>query len=243
MGMSRLEINVRRLLAKCELMAKEESERDWRLEKFINDADVMINELHRSENKPVKDALSTYIQRVQFLKGLIEANKIVSVNIGSQKAVATQLLPSGPTTSDNVSKEIHKKTTTKVQKELREHLFGDKSDGMRKRQSTTSGEDLDVLLKYHHSVQEKIADEMLVLARNMKEQSKLANVIIKNDTATVEKSSELAENNFSNLRKESERLQEHSRSVFKCWLWVMLIVVLVIFINMVLFMKVMRKRT
>ncbi|XP_022198102.1 vesicle transport protein USE1 [Nilaparvata lugens] len=240
MGMSRLEINVRRLLAKCELMAKEESERDWRLEKFINDADIMIQELHTCENKPVKDALSTYSQRVQFLKGLIEADKITNP---VEKAVATQLLPSGPAATDNVSKQIHNKTTTKVHKQLREHLFGEKNDGVRKRQSATAGEDLDVLLKYHHSVQEKIADEMLVLARNMKEQSKLANVIIKNDTASVEKSSELAENNFSNLRKESERLQEHSRSSFKCWLWIMLIAVLVIFINMVLFMKVMRKRT
>jgi hypothetical protein len=50
----------------------------------------------------------------------------------------------------------------------------------RKRQSST-GEDLDVLLKYHHSMQEKIADDMLSLARNLKEQTLLANTIIRKD--------------------------------------------------------------
>ena len=33
MGMSRLEINVRRLLSQCEKMAKEDPQKDWRLEK------------------------------------------------------------------------------------------------------------------------------------------------------------------------------------------------------------------
>jgi SNARE protein 1 len=55
-------------------------------------------------------------------------------------------------------------------------------DILRQRKQTSTGEDLDALLKYHHSMQEKIADDMLLLARNLKEQSQLAGSIIKKDT-------------------------------------------------------------
>jgi hypothetical protein len=55
-------------------------------------------------------------------------------------------------------------------------------DSLRQRKQKSTGEDLDVLLKYHHSMQEKIADDMLILARNLKEQSQLAGSIIKKDT-------------------------------------------------------------
>jgi SNARE protein 1 len=55
-------------------------------------------------------------------------------------------------------------------------------DHLRRRKQKSTGEDLDALLKYHHSMQEKIADDMLLLARNLKEQSQLASNIIKKDT-------------------------------------------------------------
>lgn len=55
-------------------------------------------------------------------------------------------------------------------------------DHLRQRKQKSTGEDLDVLLKYHHSMQEKIADDMLLLTRNLKEQSLLANSIIRKDT-------------------------------------------------------------
>ena len=55
-------------------------------------------------------------------------------------------------------------------------------DGLRHRKSNAGGEDMDALLKYHHSMQEKIADDMLLLARSLREQSELAGNIIKKDT-------------------------------------------------------------
>lgn len=57
----------------------------------------------------------------------------------------------------------------------------DEGTRQRKRQSST-GEDLYALLKYHHSMQEKIADDMLSMARSLKEQTLLANTIIRKDT-------------------------------------------------------------
>lgn len=52
----------------------------------------------------------------------------------------------------------------------------------RKISKVSSGEDLDALLRHHHAMQEKIAEDMLSLARNLKEQSHLASTIIKRDT-------------------------------------------------------------
>ena len=42
--------------------------------------------------------------------------------------------------------------------------------------------DIDDLVKYHHSIQEKIADHMLDLTRSLKEQASLAGKIVKQDT-------------------------------------------------------------
>ena len=51
---------------------------------------------------------------------------------------------------------------------------------MRQRKQT-SEEDLDSVLKHHNEVQTKLAEEMVLLARNMKENAKAANRIIKDD--------------------------------------------------------------
>jgi unconventional SNARE in the endoplasmic reticulum protein 1 len=60
---------------------------------------------------------------------------------------------------------------------------------------------------------------------------------------TTEKSQNLSEQNAARLKLESEKLQEHSKRACKCWLWVMIIVVISVFISMVLFMKVMKKKS
>ncbi len=60
-----------------------------------------------------------------------------------------------------------------------------KSLRQRKTSKPSSGDDLDALLRHHHAVQEKIAEDMLSLARNLKEQSHLASTIIKRDTEVV----------------------------------------------------------
>jgi len=56
-------------------------------------------------------------------------------------------------------------------------------DGVRQRSTrqSSTGEDLDALMKYHHSMQEKIADDMLSLTKNLKEQTILASTIITKD--------------------------------------------------------------
>jgi CTP synthase (UTP-ammonia lyase) len=45
MGLSRLEVNLRRLLCQCENMAKEDLEKDWRLDKVQIFMHIKINRI------------------------------------------------------------------------------------------------------------------------------------------------------------------------------------------------------
>lgn len=63
--------------------------------------------------------------------------------------------------------------------------MGDSALRLRQNSSGKPGEDLDVLIKYHHSMQEKIAENMLSMAKNLKEQSEVASAIIKKDTEVI----------------------------------------------------------
>ncbi|XP_053615125.1 vesicle transport protein USE1 [Plodia interpunctella] len=250
---SRLEMNVRLLLNKCEFIAKQEPvDGNWRLKKYVESLNEMISELKTGPDKPSKDVLATYTKRASFLKGLIQT---ASLHSPIEKLEAVQQLSHGAATMcvDAAAQEIHQKTVVKYGDELRSELFGidDTDEALRKRNiikapnftsNSSSQEDIDSLLKYHQNMQEKVAENMVMLTKSLKEQSQIASTIIRGDTEALKKSSDLTDRNLMSLNKESSRLQEHSKSAWKCWLWLMLAVVMAIFINMVLFMKVMKKR-
>lgn len=70
-------------------------------------------------------------------------------------------------------------------------LTEDSDDTLRKRNiikapnftsNSTSQEDIDTLLKYHQNMQEKVAENMVMLTKSLKEQSQIASTIIKRDT-------------------------------------------------------------
>ncbi|CAG9564030.1 unnamed protein product [Danaus chrysippus] len=239
---SRLEMNIRQLLNKCELIAKQEPiDSNCRLKHYVESLNEMLTEIKTSPDKPPKDLLAEYSKRAAFLKGLIQT---ASLNSPIEKLEAVQQLSHGAATmsTDSPAQEIHQKTVAKYGVELRSELFGleDNNDTLRQRNiikaanftsNSTSQEDIDSLLKYHQNMQEKVAENMVMLTKSLKEQSQIASTIIKADTEALKKSSDLTDRNLSSLKVESDRLQEHSRSAWKCWLWIMLAVVMVIFIN------------
>lgn len=92
-------------------------------------------------------------------------------------------------------------------------------------------DDLDALLKYNRNIQEKIAENMLSMASNIKEHALAANAIIKKDIGSLEKSGNLTETNMTKLKTESLKLQEHTTSHWRCWMWVMIAFVLVVFFS------------
>lgn len=193
MSLSRHEVNLRRLLAKCELMIKSNQKDDERFPKYIKSLEDILNEI---KPKVSGENCADYERRIRNLRKLL-----------------------GLETEEDVIKDQGFSA--------RDELLGLRQRGV----AAPASGDLDELIDYHQTAQTKIAEEMLLLTRNLKEQTQLANKIIKRDTEVVGRSAQLSEDNFSSLKVESEKLQEHSRKACKCWMWIILAIVLVVFIS------------
>ncbi|KAF7993817.1 hypothetical protein HCN44_011086 [Aphidius gifuensis] len=247
--MSRLEVNVRRLLAKCELMAKEDVSENWRLEKYVLALDELVKKLNDDLiDKPAKDTISEYIKRTKFLKGIIETAKLSSP---IERIAATQMLSKTSSSSlssisnDNnntssITTQIHQKTSAKYNKELRAELFNSNSskDGLKQRllsPSSNQDDDLNSILKYNNDMQEKIAENMMMMTSSMKEHALTANAFITKDVNKLIKSDELTDKNTEKLKNETLRLEEHTKSQWRCWVWIMVVFVLTVFFSKYLY--------
>lgn len=235
---SRLETNFRRLLSQCNRLVAEGKFQEWRLETYVSSLESMLLDLKQNPSCPEKEVMADYSRQVEFLKGVLRADKLPTP---SEKAMAHQLIPRGFTVSnEKITKEIHLKTSEKYTDEMRKELLG--NDGVRHRTvSDSPDEDYDTILKYHQTMQEKVAEEMVLFARNLKENSLLAGAIVRKDTEMVEKSSKLTDQNYDRLKVESSRLEQHTKQGCSYWIWLMLILVCATFISMVMFMKVFTK--
>ncbi|XP_058831039.1 vesicle transport protein USE1 [Topomyia yanbarensis] len=236
---SKLEINVRSLIAQCEDIVSLDK-LDWRLKKYIRSLDTMILELGEQYDKPDDKTITEYRNRCAELK---RASNYVepSPNL-EQKRLKSKLKASGDSGED-VMREIRQIHDQKFQKELRSELFnGNFNSTIRRRAGQKVAENLEQTVKEYSDVQEKIAEDMLMLTRHLKEQTETANKIIKKDTEIVSKSAKLTDQNLTSLSTESTKLQESSKKAWKCWMWLMIGLVMMIFIFMVLFMKIMKKK-
>lgn len=228
---TKLEINLRSLLANCEELVKDEAN-FWRLKKFIKSMDVMIEELQEYEDARTLSTISDYSKRLQNLKE--QTNYVDSPPIlpeTTHNRMASENV-------DDVIREVRQLQNSKHYSDIRKELINDDNLRIRKpREQEQSNE----ALKYHNDVQEKITEHMLSLTRSLKEQTEIANRIIKRDTEVVSKSATMTDKNINSLNKENEKLQEHSKNAWKCWTFLMFGSVIFIFIGMVLFMKIVKK--
>lgn len=105
-----------------------------------------------------------------------------AVNLDQKQRLKSKLKASGDT-GDDVLREIRQIHDQKYQKELRSELFnGNINSTIRRRAGQKVAENLEQTVKQYSDVQEKIAEDMLLLTRNLKEQTETANKIIKKDT-------------------------------------------------------------
>uniref|UniRef100_A0A8P4GLY6 Vesicle transport protein USE1 n=1 Tax=Dicentrarchus labrax TaxID=13489 RepID=A0A8P4GLY6_DICLA len=243
---SRLEINFIRLLSRCESIASEKREEtEWRLEKFVGALQEMLVALRKSQSKPTPEVLTEYTRKVEFLKGLLEAEKLSSP---TEKALANQFLAPGrtPTIANErmpASKTVHMQTKARCTGEMRDELLGTSETDLRNRRGIPlderqSAAELEAVLQHHHNLQEKLAEDMLNLARNLKNNTLAAQNIIKQDNQTLGQSMRQADLNFEKLKTESERLEQHTKKSVNWLLWLMLILVSFTFISMILFIRI-----
>ncbi|XP_064898636.1 vesicle transport protein USE1 isoform X2 [Columba livia] len=197
MAATRLELNLMRLLSRCEALAAERRDpEEWRLEKYVAALEDMLRELKLQSCKPAPELLNEYSRKVDFLKGLLEAEKLPS---SSEKALANQFLAPGrtPTTTKErtpATKTVHLQTKARCTGRMRSELLGtdplavDDAEelNIRKRKRLAADEkqsavELDAVLQRHQDVQEKLAEEMLSLARSLKNNTLAAQNVIKQD--------------------------------------------------------------
>ncbi|XP_040273418.1 LOW QUALITY PROTEIN: vesicle transport protein USE1 [Bufo bufo] len=261
MAKSRLELNFVRLLSRCEVMASERREQgEWRLEKFVGALEEMLTSIKKDGSKPSPELLIEYCRKVDFLKGLLEAEKLPSP---TEKALANQFLAPGrtPTISKErtpVTKTVHLQTQARYTGEMRNELLEKQCSNdsvlqhdafLRHRRclpvtclGSTSDEkqtsaELDAMLQHHHNMQEKLAEEMLRLTQNLKNNTLAVQNVIKQDNQTLNQSLKLADQNFEKLKTESDRLEQHAKKSVNWLLWIMLIFVCCTFISMILFIR------
>lgn len=243
MPTSRLEVDVRRLLSKCEEMAKQDDlAQNWRLPKFIETANKMIQNLKNTTMKPLDEQMQKYEKQIEFLEKLLETEKVENI---LSKSIAVQMIPPPSVLNETAAKEIYQKSLAICENDVRKELFQDSSE-LRNRFAylePSGSQELDSILKYHNEKHEQISSDMLSMTRNIKEQSEMAGRIIRDDTKTLEKSSKIMDNNYYSLQKHSNRLQDFiSRSSWNCWVWILLIIMIVIFLNVIFFMKITKKK-
>ncbi|KAL1110511.1 hypothetical protein AAG570_008039 [Ranatra chinensis] len=172
MVLSRKEITIKRLLAKCEFMLKSDSRGQSQLIKLVGSLEGMIADLRNSPEKPFDHVLSSYCERLELLKGSIQAEWANSEDLraGSQISSSLKGLNDDP-------KIMQRKLEGQSLLELRQHLLS--GDNIRKRMGTVQerdtpssdyqlhSTDVDDYLKYHNSLQENIADNMIALVQSM----------------------------------------------------------------------------
>ncbi|NXO02386.1 USE1 protein, partial [Rhinopomastus cyanomelas] len=231
---------------------------------YVAALEEMLRELKKHSCKPAPELLNEYSRKVEFLKGLLEAEKLSS---STEKALAHQFLAPGrtPTTSKErtpATKTVHLQTKARCADKMRSELLGTVRFGAAaslqllyrislivflpsgrgltpdKKQSAV---ELDTVLQHHQDMQEKLAEEMLSLARSLKNNTLAAQNVIKQDNQTLSHSLRMADQNFEKLKDESDRLEQHAKKSVNWLLWIMLIVVCFIFISMILFIRIFPK--
>lgn len=183
---------------------------------------MLLNLFCYSSETVDRKNVSSYYERVRDLKTAINYTE------PPERLQKNKTRSSEP--SDGILREIKQLNNAKYNSELRKELFDGADDnlGLRQRSGNDSAENME---KYYANIQEKLGEEMLALTRNLKEQTLTASKIIRKDTDMVTKSAKLAHQNTGSLEKESKKLDEHNKRACKCWLWMMIGLVIAIFIG------------
>ncbi|CAG2184071.1 unnamed protein product, partial [Oppiella nova] len=133
--------------------------------------------------------------------------------------MATQILsPIGVNQTNEVksdkTKEMHLNVKTRVEKDIRNELFFNTKNELRRRdtpEEKNSSDDLETVIKYQNSIQERVAKEMLQLTHNLKHNCSLSNEIIKKDTESLDGSALLAQRNTDSLKENTTKIGDYVR--------------------------------
>jgi len=246
---SRQEINLSRLLKRCQEIANNSADlsSEWRLPTFVSSCEEMMETLPKPPDPaaPSPESLLEYRNGLQVLRKLLpksQAEDLQAPSLGRPPPASPCLpLPQGSSSCrDTVSRQLIQRETHRHEQGRREQLLGPEQHGER---ALEPGTNLDELLSSHRDQQERVAEEMIALTRSLKEQSSAAGNFLRQDTARLNDTAAMADTNLAKLTEETQRVGEFSaRGSCRCWIWLMMLIVVLTFMGMVLTMRLFRKR-
>lgn len=227
---SRNEIDFLRLLRQCQKIADQKS---WRLEKYVDALSEKLDKL-RNQNVDylVRDTLEDYGRKIQFLKGLIETEKLPSAE---KRLLAAELLA-----PDKETKATHLITTNKYHKQMRHDL-------LLSNRRLNNKENINIGTKNNNNDNyeennDDLTENLLELTNNIRENLNASNAIIQKDTETLSKVSGGADNVSLKMQRNTDKLTEFVRKGCQLGIWVALVLVTFTFLMMVIFIRLFPKQ-
>lgn len=222
---SRNEIDFLRLLERCQAIANKNT--SWRLEKYVDALSESLDKLRNQKvNHLTRDTLEEYGRKIQYLRGLIETEKLPSAE---KRLLAAELLA-----PDKDSKADHLVMTNKYHNQMRQLLLsGNRQRGFGSgsaKATVTSTEDV-------NDVNEDITKNLLELTNNIRESMHAANAIIQKDTETLSRVAGGAETVSLKMQRNTDKLGEFVRKGCQFAIWIALILVTCTFLMMVVFIR------
>lgn len=237
---SNTEINFTRLLGKCMELADNKKCNDWRFDKYVESLENYLEDLSKTgANKPAQDQLKEYTRKVEFLKNLSQINKPAE-----EKKSSIKLVNPGPVLSakDTKVKQIFIQAELNEERLLRNELIGVEDADQSESNNNTSDLNMDEILAQEEEKQRTIAEKMIEMTQSMKENSKFASEILREDNKKLNEIITVADKNYQNLKGANEHLDQHITRCCNWWIWILVVVVFAVFIMMVMFMKFFSKK-
>lgn len=224
---SKDEINLVRLLGRCETLINEKK-LSWKLEAYVEKLEELLKVLERQNTlQPSLERLNEFQKKINYIKQAIKVEKAEP----EMKLVEQTKLAHYP------DQEIHLRQATKVNREVRENLFG-------KQKKKQQPQDVDQKLRDEDARQRELTETMVSLTQDLKRTVQSTKQLIGRDTEVLKRNITHTEDNFGNLQKESERLEKKLKFSCSCHctMWFMLAVVCMVFLSMVMFIRINPKR-
>lgn len=223
---SRNEIDFLRLLKQCQKIA---DQKGWRLERYVDALSEKLDKLrNQNVNHLARDTLEEYGRKIQFLRGLIETEKLPSAE---KRLLAAELLA-----PDRETKSTHLITTNKYHDQMRQELLlsNRRRFGNSRGEKRSDGDENDV--------NEDITQNLLELTNNIRESMNAANAIIQKDTETLSSVAGGADTVSLKMQKNTDKLSEFVRKGCQWALWIALPLVTFTFLMIVIFIRLFPKQ-
>lgn len=232
---SRNEVDFLRLLKQCQKIA---DHRSWRLERYVDTLNEYLDKLrNQNVNQLSRDTLEEYGRKIQFLRGIIETEKLPSAE---KRLLAAELLA-----PDVETKATHLIARNRYHEQMRQELLLSScyrtgaDNGITKRDNAHKGKGAD---DDQTDVNEDITQNLLELTNNIRENMRAAQDIIQKDNETLAKVATSADGASSKMLKNTDKLSEFVRKGCQCGIWVALVLVTCTFLMMVVFIRIFPKQ-